>query len=166
MTPSRTSTGLLALALLLASALWTTGCDTGTTKREAEYQALLGTWEIVSLEVDGVSYTTEIGARYDSLQIAFSGTAGNASFALRGENDAQDILNASGGVSILDAPQSLALIRGPETVILTYDITQSRRAILAVPPGRLNGSDVLLQLLLPDGAWSGNPSAKLRLERL
>ncbi len=163
---SRIRTRLLALVLLLASALSTTGCDTGIAKNEAQYQALEGTWEIVTLEVDGVSFTTETDTRYDSLQVTFSGTAENAAYTLRGERDAQNILTASGDVTILDVPQSLALARGPETVILTYDITQSRRAILAVPPGRPNGSDVLLQLLLPNGAWSGTPLVELRLERL
>jgi hypothetical protein len=156
----------LALVLLMASTLPIASCDTGTTKTEAQYQALLGTWEIVVLEVDGISYTTETGARYDSLQVTFSGTAGDASFAFRGEKDAQNILSASGPVTVFDASQSLALTRGPETVIATYEITQSRRAILAVPPGRPNGSDVLLEILLPNIAWSGNPSAELRLERL
>lgn len=155
----------LTLALL-ASVLWTTGCDTGTTKNEAQYQALQGTWEIVNLEIAGVSFTTETRARYDSLQVTFRSTAGGKTYTLHGEKDAQNTLIASGSVTILDAPQSLALTRGPETVILTYDITQSRRAMLAVPRGRLNGSNVFLQLLLPNGAWSGSPSAELRLERL
>lgn len=166
MTHTRRLTCLLALVLLLASALLTAGCDTGTTKTEAQYQALLGTWEIVILEVDGISYTTEANTRYDSLQVTFSGTAGNASFALRGEKDAQNILSASGPVTVFDATQSLALTRGPETVIAIYEITQSRRAILTVPQGRPNGSDVLLEILLPNIAWSGNPPAELRLERL
>ena len=162
---TRIPTALVTL-VLLTGVLWTTGCDTSTTKNEAQYRALQGTWEIVSLEIDGVSFTTETSARYDSLQVTFSSTAGGKTYTLRGEQDAQNILTASGSVTILDAPQSLALTRGPETVILTYDITQSRRAMLAVPPGRLNGSDVLLQLLLPNGAWPGSPSAELRLERL
>jgi len=156
----------LAFFALLAGLLIVSGCDAGAQKSDAQYQALRGTWEIVSLTVDGVSYTTEIKARYDSLQLTFDGTAENAEYAFRGVRDEAALLSASGPLTVLNAPQSLALTRGPETVLLTYETTQSRRAILTVPPGRLNGSEVLLQLLLPNGAWSGDPRAELRLERL
>jgi len=156
----------LAFFALLAGLLTASGCDAGTQKNDARYQALRGTWEIVSLTVDAVPFTTEISTRYDSLQLTFDGTAENAEYAFRGVRDETALLSASGPLTVLDAPQSLALTRGPETVLLTYEITQSRRAILTVPPGRLNGSDVLLQLVLPDGAWSGDPRVELRLERL
>jgi len=49
---------------------------------------------------------------------------------------------------------------------LNYDITQSRRATLTVPPGPGTGADGLLDTVLPQGSWAEAQSIQLRLERL
>ncbi|PEN15371.1 hypothetical protein CRI94_03595 [Longibacter salinarum] len=157
---------MIRVAILLALAACWAGCDSGTSKSESQYRALTGTWEVVSLRASGVSYTTEIGTRYDSLQMTFADSTAGRTYDLQGTQDAREILAVSGRVQLLDV-ESIALTSGlPDPVLLTYDITQSRRATLTVPPGPNTGADGLLETLLPQGSWAESQSVELRLERL
>jgi hypothetical protein len=156
---------LIGIGLVLAATALA-GCDTGTSKSESAYRALTGQWEIVSLRVSGVSYTTETNERYDTLRFAFADTTSGREYRLDGVKNDRAILGASGRVRIVNSRQ-LALTTGlPEPVVLNYDITQSRRATLTVPPGPGTGADGLLDTVLPQGSWAEAQSIELRLERL
>lgn len=151
---------MLALAAFIC-----TGCDSEATKQESQFRALTGTWEMVDLRVDGISYTTEITTRYDSLQVSFDDRSG-AMYRLRGTQDDTLRLNRSGGVQVLDG-QRLALSGGLDApVLLTYDVTQSQRVAFTVPLGPDAGSDALLRALLPEQSWPESQRVEIRAERL
>lgn len=153
----------LSLPILACLLVFATGCGGTGTKPEAEYRALTGQWAVVRVEVDEVSYTVETRERYDSLTITFR-DGNTRRYAIEAVRDGRSEGIAEGEVELVDTGR-IALVSGlSQSVLLTFEMTSSRRAVLVVPPFRTSGSEALMQALLPRQSWAESQEVELVLE--
>lgn len=153
----------LTLSLLAALFAILAGCGDTGTRPAAEYRALTGQWAVVNVDVDGVSYTVETRERYDTLTFAFS-DGDTRRYAIEAVRDGQPERIAEGEVEVVDSGR-IALATGlSQSVLLTFDMTSSRRAVLVVPSFRTSGSEALMQALLPRQSWVESQRVELVLE--
>jgi hypothetical protein len=158
-----------ALLVLVIGGVLAIGCDTGS-KRESNYQRLVGPWTPERLQVNGVDITGQLDERYggtDNIRIEFEGgDEMPRSYRLVGIRP-DDTLRVSGPVSIPQA--NILVMQGglelPVTWTFTFVEDFSNSVKLRLPNRQTAGSRAFLDAILPGGGWGDSQDVQFDLLR-